>query len=93
MADAYLLIALDVSQTPPTVLGADIFSDSAREMTTTSRTLRWVEHSHVKAESYQEALDILARTLHSDYFRMTDQWVVELLEKSGTMPPKPEARG
>lgn len=86
MHTAYLLIGIDISTTPPTVMGVDVTSDGAFEMTTLGRNVRVAEVMHMDSrESYQDALNYLRSYMESDPFRQHHAWIWALIEKQGGM--------
>ncbi len=84
MYTAYLLIGIDTSTTPPTVMGVDITSDSAPEMTIMGRSVRLAEVMHMDSQvSYQDAMDGLINYMKSNEFRLIHPWIWALIEKQG----------
>lgn len=78
---AHLLIVIDITQTPPAVVGAQIMSCGPDEVSRNSSRYQWAEITRVNHQSYQEALDYLNGLIRSTTF-VSLRWIVDLLEKT-----------
>ena len=81
---AYLLVCCDLTQNPPTVVAADIFSEDGMDlMTPADGKHQWAEIMHEDGKTYQEAKDHLIRHLYNPIYWNSLQWVIDLWEKTG----------
>lgn len=84
MHTAYLLIGIDISTTPPTVMGVDVASESPFEMTILGRNVRVAEIMQMTSQkSFQQAKDYLIQYMQGQEFRHHHAWIWALIEKQG----------